>query len=328
MIRLKHGSARETAHIFFDLCRQQVKEAGLDPDTTYFVFPVGGFGEFTFVSSLLPVLREKGKVAMFLPQAKVDYFRMFPHSADFVVHYGPQFNPYLSELYHQGACKPGYPFVPFTDWIGDGRFNMELVTKEGRLTLKEGYAYMMGLPLNTAGVQSTVPPGPLPAGLEGPGKRMLIIPHANSHKPFNPAVWNTLAQRLQQAGYQVWLETTNYPHPLPPDTQGLSLAPMALLQSLAAFEAVIAVRSGLTDLIGTVPVHQRGRMAVVYHITATPPAEEQRFNHTAGVAKSGLALTRIYPGDPTLYDFEVNGDTLNPAELEPVLAFALTGAAA
>jgi len=328
MIRLKHGSGRETAQIFFNLCRQHVKAAGLDPDETFFVYPVGGFGEFTFVSSLLPELRKQGKVAMFLPQSKIDYFELFPGSADFVLHYGPQFNAYMGDLYHQGMCKPGYPFVPFTDWLGDGRFNMELVTKEGRLTLKEGYAYMMGLPLTSNGVQATVPPGPPPAGLETPGKRVLVIPHANSHKPFDPALWNGIAQRCQAAGYQVYFEAMNYPHPLPAGVQKLTLTPKALLQSLCAFESVIAVRSGLTDLIGAVPRAQRGKMAVVYHITAAPPAEEQRYNHTAGVAKSGLALTRIYPGDATLQDFEVNGDALNPAELEPLLAWALSGAAA
>ena len=168
MIRLKHGSGREPAQIFFNLCRQHVKAAGLDPDETFFVYPVGGFGEFTFVSSLLPELRKQGKVAMFLPQSKIDYFELFPGSADFVLHYSPQFIAYMGDLYHQGMCKPGYPFVPFTDWLGDGRFNMELVTKEGRLTLKEGYAYMMGLPLTSNGVQATVPPGPPPAGLETP----------------------------------------------------------------------------------------------------------------------------------------------------------------
>jgi hypothetical protein len=327
MIRIKHGSGRETAHIFFDLCKQQVKAGGMDTDQTYFVYPVGGFGEFTFVSSLLPELRKKAKVALFLPQHKIDYFEMFPQSADFVLHYGPQFGPCLPDLFHQGMCKPGYPFVPFTDWIGDGRFNMELVTKEGRLTLKEGYAYMMGLPLTTPGVQATVPAGGPAAGLEGPGKRLLIIPHANSHKPFDPSVWQILAERFQAAGYTVYFEVTNYQAALPAGVQTLSLTPKALLQSLVAFDAVVALRSGLTDLMGTVPRAARGKVAIVYHVTDTPPAEEQRFNHAAGVARSGLALTRIFPGDASLKDIEVNGDRIDPAELDQVVDFVLAGPA-
>ena len=83
MIRIKHGKGREDAQSFFDLCRLHVKSAGLDPDTTYFVYPVGGFGEFTFVCSLLPELRKKGKVAVFLPQARMYYHELFPNSGDF-----------------------------------------------------------------------------------------------------------------------------------------------------------------------------------------------------------------------------------------------------
>jgi hypothetical protein len=252
---------------------------------------------------------------------------MFPDSADFVLHYPPQFNGCLSDLYRDGQCKPGYPFVPFTDWLADGRFNMELVTKEGRLTLKEGYAYMMGLPLTTAGVQATVPPGPPAPGLEGPGKRILIIPHANSHKPIDPHVWNLLAQRFQSAGYTVYFEVMNYQQPLPDGVLPLSLTPVGLLQSLVAFEGVVALRSGLTDLMGTVPQDKRGKVAIIYHVTATPPAEEQRFNHTAGVAKSGLALTRIFPGDASMKDIEVNGDVLNDAEILQAADFILAGKA-
>ena len=323
MIRIKHGKGREDAQSFFDLCRLHVKSAGLDPDTTYFVYPVGGFGEFTFVCSLLPELRKKGKVAVFLPQARMYYHELFPNSGDFFLQYGPQFDSCLPDLFHFGMCHPGHPFVPFTDWLGDGRFNIELVAKEGRLTVKEGYAYIMGLPLSSAGLPPTIPAGAPPGGLDGYGKRVLLIPHANSHKPFQPAVWEMVAKRLEDVGYSVYFEVTSYPFALPIGTKSLSMKPSALLQSLAAFEAIVAIRSGLTDLIGAVPRAQRGKLAVLYHVTATPPTEEQRFCHAGGVTKSGLALTRIYPGDPTIRDFEINGDIFNAMELQEAIGFVL-----
>lgn len=323
MLRVKHGSPRETAQQFFDLCRRQVRAAGLDPDQTYFIYPIGGFGEFTMVCSLLSDLRPRAKVALFLPESKTDFHRLFPHSADFVVFYPPHYSPCLTELYYQGGCLPGYPLVAFTDWIGDGRFNIELVTKEGRLTLKEGYAFMLGLPLTSPGLPATVPEGAPPAGLEHPGKRILVIPHANSHKGFEPALWDELARRCQAAGYEVVFEITNYRHAPPAGVATLSVRPLALLQSLGAFAGVVALRSGLTDLIGAVPAAQRGKMAVLYHLTEAPPAPEQRHSHSAGIARSGLALTRIYGDTESLGDFEIDGDTLDLAALTPVLSFLL-----
>lgn len=321
MIRLRHGSAREGAHAFFDLCKQQVKQAGLDPDKTFYVYPIGGFGEFTFICSLLPALRAEGPVALFLPEGKVDYFGIFPQAADFVVHYAPMFAPYLPELYHIGMRRPGYPFVPFTDWLGDGRFNMELVTKEGRLTLKEGYAYVMGLPLTSPGVRATIPSGDRLPELQGPGKRVLVIPHANSHKAFDPVLWQQVTEQFTAAGYGVYFDTFNYHSEPPAGVVPLSLKPLELLRNLGGFDAVVALRSGLTDLLGTVDPAQRGKLAVVYHVTETPPAEEQRFNHARGVARSGLALTRIFPGDATIRDIEIDGDRLDPAEIAGIVEF-------
>lgn len=84
MIRIRHGSSREQAHAFFDMCRKQVKAAGLDPAETFFVFPFGGFGEFTYICSLLSEMRKEAKVALFLPENKIDFLEIFPKSADFL----------------------------------------------------------------------------------------------------------------------------------------------------------------------------------------------------------------------------------------------------
>jgi hypothetical protein len=325
MIRIRHGSARETAHGFFDLCREHVKQHGMDADKTYFVFPFGGFGEFTFVCSLLPLLRRQGPVALFLPDNRLDFLELFPLAADFASNYSPQYSQYLPELFHQGMCKPGYPFVPFTDWFGDGRFNMELVCKEGRLTLKEGYAYALGLPLTSAGVQAQVPEVPLPEALQKRARRVLAIPHANSHKPLAPEMWQILIDQLDAEGYQVFLESTNYHGAIPSNAHALQMSVKKLIGSLGAFDAVIALRSGLADLMGTVPCAQRGKLAVVYHVTAEPHAEELRFNHARGVATSGLALSRIFPGDDSIRDIEINGDTLDQNEIRQITAFVAKG---
>jgi hypothetical protein len=326
MIRLRHGSAREAAHNFFDVCRSQIKQAGLDPDNTFFIFPTGGFGEFTFICSLLPELRKLAPVALFLPENKMDFVLMFPHSADYVVQYSLMFADYIPELYNLSIRKPGHPFVPFTDWFGDGRFNVELVTHEGRLTLKESYAYALALPLNTAGVRATIPAGEMLAGLEAPGKRVLIIPHANTHKHFPAAMWDHVAAQFIGAGYEVLFDTFNYPHPTPAGVQALSLKLPELLRNLPAFDLVVALRSGLADLLGTVSPADRGKVAILYYVTDRPPVEELRYNHARGVARSGLALSRIFPGDATLRDIEIGGDQLDPAEIAQIFAFAQEGA--
>ena len=79
MIRVRHGSTREQAHAFFDICRNQVKSARLDPDETFFIYPIGGFGEFTYICSLLSELRKEAKVALFIPDSKVDFLEIFPN---------------------------------------------------------------------------------------------------------------------------------------------------------------------------------------------------------------------------------------------------------
>lgn len=323
MIRIRHGSSREQAHAFFDMCRKQVKAAGLDPAETFFVFPFGGFGEFTYICSLLSEMRKEAKVALFLPENKIDFLEIFPKSADFFVRYSPQFTSFIPELFLQGMRKPGYPFVPFTDFLGDGRFNVELVAKEGRLTLKEGYAYMMGLPLETIGSAASLPDCALPTEIDTdvPEKRILIIPHANSHKPFGASTWENLSQRFKKLNYSVFFETTSYRQELPSGVNGISLSPKQLLKSLSLFDGVVTIRSGLADLMGSVPENQRCKLAIMYHITANPLSEEQRFNHTSGVASKGLALSRIYHDDTSLRDFEINGDKLEPFDIDKVFNY-------
>jgi hypothetical protein len=323
MIRIRHGSSREQAHAFFDICRKQVKAAGLDPAETFFVFPFGGFGEFTYICSLLSEMRKEGKVALFLPENKIDFLEIFPKSADFFVRYSPQFISYIPELFLQGMRKPGYPFVPFTDFLGDGRFNVELVAREGRLTLKEGYAFLMGLPLETIGSAASVPDCALPSQIDtkAPEKRILIIPHANSHKPFGVLTWENLTQRFKKLNYSVFFETTSYKQEVPIDVKSISLTPKQLLKSLPSFDGVVTIRSGLADLMGSLQANQRCKLAVVYHITENPLSEEQRFNHTSGVTAKGLALSRIYHNETGIRDFEINGDQLEPLEIDKVVNY-------
>ena len=323
MIRIRHGSSREQAHAFFDMCRKQVKTAGLDPDETFFVYPFGGFGEFTYICSLLSEMRKEAKVALFLPENKVDFLEIFPNAADFFVRYSPQFISYLPELFLKVMRKTGYPFVPFTDFLGDGRFNVELVAKEGRLTLKEGYAYIMGLPLETSGSAASLPECSLPSAMDvaTSEKRILIIPHANSHKAFNANTWINLTECFNELNYSVFFETTSYGKDVPIGVREISLAPKQLLRSLSLFDGVVTIRSGLADLMGSVPANLRCKLAIMYHITENPLSEEQRFNHSSGVTKKGLALSRIFHDNTSLRDFEINGDILDPLEVAKIVDY-------
>jgi hypothetical protein len=323
MIRVRHGSTREQAHAFFDICRNQVKSARLDPDETFFIYPIGGFGEFTYICSLLSELRKEAKVALFIPDSKVDFLEIFPNSADLFVTYSKEFSSFIPELFLFGMRKPGYPFVPFTDFFGDGRFNVELVAKEGRLTLKEGYAYLLGLPLSTYGEAASIPECPLPNEIirNAIRKKILIIPHANSHKPFSAATWEYLTKLFEQRNYSVFFETTSYREKVPLGVNEVSFTPKQLLKSLSSFDGLVAIRSGLADLIGSVPQNQRCKMGILYHITSNPYSEEQRFNHMTGVSEKGLALSRIFDNDIGLRDFEINGDIFEPLEMVKVVNF-------
>lgn len=325
MIRVRHGSNREQAHAFFDMCRKQVKSASFDPDETFFVYPLGGFGEFTYICSLLSELRKEAKVALFLPDSKIDFLEIFPNSADLFVKYSTEFISFIPELFLLGMRKPGYPFVPFTDFLGDGRFNVELVAKEGRLTLKEGYAYLLGLPLSTIGEAAVVPECPLPneIGRSLREKKILIIPHANSHKPFSAATWEYLTKLFMKQNYSVFFETTSYIEEVPIGVNKISISPKQLLKSLTSFDGLVTIRNGLADLMGSLPKNQRCKMAILYHITASPCSEEQRFNHMSGVTTKGLSLSRIFGDDASLRDFEINGDKFEHLEAAKVVDFLL-----
>jgi len=323
MIRTRHGAHRETSINFFEICKEQLISNGYLPHETLFIFPAGGLGEFTYILSLSSELRKESKVAIFLPDNKLDFSLLYPDSADIFISYPSQCTKYLSELYLISIKKPGYPFVPYTDYIADGRFNIELVSKEGRLTLKEGYAYLLGLPLGTTGKNVKVPKlsSAEEIKISSNKKNILIIPHANSHKSLPDIVWENLISSYDHNKYNFHIENTKLTNNFPSQVTFIKLGINELLKCLSRYDGVIALRSGLADLICSVNSTERCKIAIIYHITENPPFAEQKYNHTKGVSLKGLALTRIYSTDEKIKDFEVDGDNYLNNNYKEIIEF-------
>jgi len=85
-----------------------------------------------------------------------------------------------------------------------------------------------------------------------PGRSVLLIPHSRSFHPVDPGLWESLAEKLQAAGYSVFSDVTTG-CPLVTGTLPVcfSLGELPTIAKKAGH--VVAVRSGISDILSGFP---------------------------------------------------------------------------
>jgi hypothetical protein len=289
MYKTLHHTKKEFAVEFFECLKANLLSHGQNPSEYLFVIPTGGFGEHTYILSLLPTLRRSRRVCLVIEKSKTWLMQIFPYSADFVIFFDDIHTDVLFHLMEISWLREGHPFVASTDHIANGRFNQHLVTGHGRLTLAEGYAFLLELPIDT--------PLTLPAPVDqdpslSNQNTVLVVPHANTIVNFNQDFWRIVCDNLAASGHNVVIDsfkssTSDLPFPQ------ISLPKLEFVRYATGCKAVVGLRSGLFDLLGGYSCGTSLKLFPLYHIIENI----NRFStgiHRRGASKSGISVSRIW----------------------------------
>ncbi len=232
--------------------------------------------------------------------------RLFPYSAEFVIFVDDVHRDLFVQLMEISWLREGHPFVASTDRIANGRFNQLLVIGHGRLTLAEGYAFLLELPIDT--------PLTLPAPIDpDPSLRnqntVLVVPHANTIINFDKDFWRILCDRLEAGGHDVVIDGFNSSISDLPFPQ-VTLPKLEFVRYAISCKAVVGLRSGLFDLLGGYSRQTNLKLFPLYHIIGNV----NRFStgiHSPGASKSGISVSRIWNSDNIV---ELEAEGVNCAE--------------
>lgn len=329
MRRRYHQSAPDVAMQMFSSLKRQIFETLKEcPEDYHYVLPVGGFGELVFTLAQSHHLRAQGKVCMLLREDRAYLAQLWPNAADhFMFLTMQQFN-LLRSLEDISFRHPGWLFVCWADLFADGRFGLDLVLNNNRLTMKEMYSYALGIkfdaPVAAPSVQHlnfTLPPA-----AEG-RKTILVIQHANTIARIPGEFWVALSRRLVDKGYNLIVDVVAEKDAIPDSPPEVSYYRTKITELLAiarAADCVIALRSGMADLIGSMISEAAPdlKMIVLYHVTSVFGNGPQSFHHSPGISRSGLNLSKSF-GCDRIVDVEVASDdrqVLVEAEADKIAA--------
>ena len=277
------------------------------PEDYYYILPVGGFGELVFTLSQSHHLRKTAKVCVLLRTDRSYLAQIWPNAADYFMTISPKIYKALSVLVDQSYRSTGYLFICWADLFADGRFGRDLVVRENRITIKEMYSYALGLDLNVPLLPPVVIRTPEDVVAATPGKKVLLIQHANTVSRIPQPFWTALAEALAEKGYSVLIDVMSNEDIVttgnPMVTYIKSSVP-GLMSIAKAACAVVALRSGLTDFLGSCIPGSDTKMFALYHITKAFDATSRELLHTAGISNCGLNLARNY-GTDGIHDIEI-----------------------
>lgn len=333
MRRRYHQSTVDVGlQLFSGIKRQIFARLQSCPEDYHYILPVGGFGELVFTLSQAHHLRAQGKVCMLLREDRAYLAQMWPQAADhFIFLSDAQFNV-LKSLEDISFRSPGWLFICWADLFADGRFGIDLVLNNNRLTMKEMYAFALGVKLDVPVLPPVV--GPLQLAAQPTGRRrVLLIQHAKTIARIPGEFWSALCAELLAAGYDVVVDVLDDKDLIAGATDGVTYYRTKVPELVAlarSADLVIALRSGMADLMGSMIPGSALRMIVLYHVTRVFDGTPQAFHHTSGISGSGLNLARSFQTHG-ITDIEVCSDdraALIGAEVAHVMAHVTRGAGA
>lgn len=333
MRRRFHQSAPDVAlQLFSSLKRQIFETLKTCPEDYHYVLPAGGFGELVFTMAQAHHLRAQGKVCMLLREDRAYLAQLWPEAADQFMFLSTAHFNLLRSLEDFSFRHPGYLYICWADLFADGRFGLDLVLNNNRLTMKEMYSYALGIPFDSPVAAPSV--GHLnftmpSTRVGGNGrKNILLIQHANTIARIPTEFWVALSRRLVAQGYNLLVdaiaETDAIPDS-PPEVSYYRTQVPELLSIARAADCVIALRSGMADLIGAMipEAAPQLNMLVLYHVTSMFGSGPKSFHHAPGISRSGLNLSKSFACQ-RIVDTEVASDDrqrLVEDEVEKVLAW-------
>jgi hypothetical protein len=304
MYRTMHKLRRDQALDLLLTLKKTLIGSGLQAEDYVLVFPWGNFGEHTYTLGFLRLLRSRYKIGLVLKDSKMWMHKYFPDAADFVIHIPDMYQDLYEELLEISSLTPGCPYVVWTDVIGNGRLNTELV-RQGRITLAESYAFALELPLNAELKPLSIAHAPeLAANRQSMQQRgtghALIMPAATTARPLAPEFWYGIYDHLDRHGLNPILDSTFIDWDTR-DMRTVKLKQDELINFVAQdCRSVIGLRSGMMDLLGGLTRDLDLRLAALY------PVEEATYSLTGtglnvqGVANTGLAVGRCWNSDRIL----------------------------
>lgn len=292
MYRTLHKLSRDFAMDMFLLIKKQVVNAGLDGESYIYVFPWGNFGEHTYILGHLPLVRKKNKICLILTESKKWLIELFPHSYDFVVLIPDNFKDKFDRLFDISYFKEGSPYIVWTDIIGNGRFNSELVFKNGRLTLSESYAFALELPLISRPLAFS---SNFPAADNMPLVRnTLIIPGANTAINLDKEYWVNMYNKLKGSNCNPVIDSTYLDWDLD-GIEHISLPEVKLIDYVTSkCKAVVGLRSGILDLLGGGADQYRYKIVAIYPVIENSESINSTGLSTKGVANSGVSISKCW----------------------------------
>jgi hypothetical protein len=302
MYKTLHQTKRELAVEFFESIKAKLDELGKRPADYVYVFPYGGFGEYTYVLGLLNEVRKSKKICLVVDKNKAWLTQVFPSCADFIVQVDKIYPEIYIELTEISWMREGHPFVVFTDHIANGRFNQALVIAESRINLAEGYAFLLELPITTP---LTIPLLPERHEQLTDPNTILVIPHANSIENFRKEFWITLCEELKSYQFKVVVNAFESSHKVI-GCESLTLPGIELASYAAYCKGVVGLRSGLFDLLGGYAKQKNLKVFPIYNINHNHSRCSTGIQRE-GISQSGLSIRKIWQ-EENICEFEAFGD--------------------
>jgi len=304
MLKRFHQTPLDRAmELFSSVKRAVYAGTGVSPEKFHYIMPVGSLGELVFTLSQTQHLRSKAKVCLLLKHEFAYLTALWPFSADFVVLLSPEEHDLLLAMEPVSYRYPGWLFTCWVEVVADGRFSMDLVLKNNRLSLKEIHSYALGLGLDAA---LQLPVLESEAGNKG-DKPVLLMPDDGAPERLPPSFWAALALGLKRQGHTVYV-AGEAPLQVPEGTVShVEKSAPELLRFARSMELVIALRSGLADLVGAAIPGSGTKMIALHHVSAAFRGTPREFHHAPGVSHSGLNLARCF-GTDQIRDVEICSD--------------------
>lgn len=302
---MKHISQ---ARILFSKIKRSVYQTsnGKCPEDYLYIMPFGGIGELVLTCAQTHNVRREHPVCLILRSDRQWLPAAYPNAADIVIFIDPNEVGLLSLLESDCFLHPGQLMVSYIAWLADARFASSLIMKEKILGFKEGFAFMLNLPLDAPIEQPKLPMVELAFAPEE--KSVLIMPSANFTRNIDVHYWEIIVEQLIARGYTVYWEKFGT---VEMQIEGVINIDSSVPQFIALAKQcknVLMLRSGLSDLTSAYAnILPDLRLAILWHLdpgTAGSVLEEW---HTEGSSVG-------FPSSKSWFDC---GDNVTDIELAP-----------
>jgi hypothetical protein len=303
MYRTLHKLRKDRALDLFVSIKNFLKKQDQNPDDFFYIFPMGNYGEHTYILGHLHSLRKRGRVCLVLNENKSWLAKFFPESFDYCVTLPDSTSDLYEELFEISYLALGFPYVVWTDIFCNGRLNSELI-RHGRLTISESYAFALELPLRSELKPLKIKKEAITLG-QDQKNYILLMPDSTTVKKLDKDFWISLYRELEARSLNPILDDTFLNWNIM-NIKSVRLVKDDLIKFFnESCVALIGIRSGMLDLIGGMLTED-----VTKRLISIMPVDSDDYNpagtglNVAGISK----YAGIFPcwGSKNIIDLEVD----------------------